>query len=343
MDALSGQLAEFKLGISGFAREFRFHSFWIAVVLPSALEERLGEAEAGALKSRIKRELGMALERKWARRGIRAAHDSPDVLFTLDFHSRRLKPRVKPVFVYGRYRKLSREIPQSKWPCARCRGEGCRRCGGKGAMYPETVEGFIGSALAGLAGATATKMHAVGREDVDARMLGTGRPFVLELENPKRREPDLRKALALANRAAAGKASFSRLSRATAETAALVKSAQPDKTYRVRVDCAAPVSDAMLGKALSLSGRRIAQRTPRRVLHRRADLERERSVRCVRVGRISPSAFTLEARVQSGTYVKELVSGDGGRTRPSLSSLLRAECSPSLLDVLAVHWRLPRG
>lgn len=29
-------------------------------------------------------------------------------------------------------------------------------------------------------------LHASGREDVDVRMLGTGRPFVFELMNPKR-------------------------------------------------------------------------------------------------------------------------------------------------------------
>ena len=30
-------------------------------------------------------------------------------------------------------------------------------------------------------GATASKFHSAGREDIDVRMLGGGRPFVLEL------------------------------------------------------------------------------------------------------------------------------------------------------------------
>lgn len=30
------------------------------------------------------------------------------------------------------------------------------------------------------------KFHSGGREDLDVRMLGDGRPFVIEIENPKR-------------------------------------------------------------------------------------------------------------------------------------------------------------
>jgi tRNA pseudouridine synthase 10 len=48
-----------------------------------------------------------------------------------------------------------------------------------------------------------------------------------------------------------------------------------------------------------------------------------------------------EVRVESGTYVKELVSGDGGRTRPSLAEALGRPCRCAALDVLDVHWLPP--
>ena len=38
-----------------------------------------------------------------------------------------------------------------------------------------------------------TAFHASGREDIDARMLGTGRPFVVEISKPKKRILDLKK------------------------------------------------------------------------------------------------------------------------------------------------------
>ena len=35
-------------------------------------------------------------------------------------------------------------------------------------------------------GATVAYLHAAGREDIDVRMLGDGRPFIIEFENPKK-------------------------------------------------------------------------------------------------------------------------------------------------------------
>ena len=47
------------------------------------------------------------------------------------------------------------------------------------------------------------------------------------------------------------------------------------------------------------------------------------------------AAERLELRVlcQHGTYVKEWISGDEGRTTPSLSSMLSVPCRCDLLDV----------
>jgi tRNA pseudouridine synthase 10 len=40
---------------------------------------------------------------------------------------------------------------------------------------------------------------------------------------------------------------------------------------------------------------------------------------------------------EGGLYVKELMSGDSGRTSPSLAEILGVEVVPLALDVLAVH------
>ena len=45
----------------------------------------------------------------------------------------------------------------------------------------------------------------------------------------------------------------------------------------------------------------------------------------------------LVIRAQHGTYIRELVSGDEGRTVPSLSSLIDASCKVEVLDVLNLH------
>ena len=89
----------------------------------------------------------------------------------------------------------------------------------------------------------------------------------------------------------------------------------------------------------------IQQKTPVRVLHRRSLLTRPRVVhelRCENVevteeGGEGSTLFTLHLRTSAGTYVKEFVHGDLGRTEPSLGSLLGGvECDILELDVTDV-------
>ncbi|MEM2676710.1 MAG: tRNA pseudouridine(54/55) synthase Pus10, partial [Candidatus Bathyarchaeia archaeon] len=44
----------------------------------------------------------------------------------------------------------------------------------------------------------------------------------------------------------------------------------------------------------------------------------------------------MRVRCQGGLYVKELVSGDEGRTTPSVSEILGQKAKPIKLDVLNV-------
>lgn len=75
------------------------------------------------------------------------------------------------VFIAGRYNKFSRELSQSPWIL-----------GGK-RMSEGSVQEFIVDAIAPyfkVAASSVTFMSS-GREDVDVRCLGRGRPFVLEI------------------------------------------------------------------------------------------------------------------------------------------------------------------
>jgi tRNA pseudouridine synthase 10 len=48
----------------------------------------------------------------------------------------------------------------------------------------------------------------------------------------------------------------------------------------------------------------------------------------------SMAILTLEA--ESGTYIKELVSGDNGRTKPSISEIIGEPCTVTELDVIDI-------
>lgn len=75
----------------------------------------------------------------------------------------------------------------------------------------------------------------------------------------------------------------------------------------------------------------IQQRTPFRVLHRRTNSVRERNILHARATKIDDHHFRLELSTQAGTYVKEFVHGDFGRTIPSVSSLM--DCKTNLLQL----------
>ena len=77
----------------------------------------------------------------------------------------------------------------------------------------------------------------------------------------------------------------------------------------------------------------IVQRTPQRVAHRRADLDRERKLRVLHLAPREDGALDLIVLCQHGTYVKEWISGDEERTTPSLAKLLGVACSCRQLDV----------
>ena len=80
----------------------------------------------------------------------------------------------------------------------------------------------------------------------------------------------------------------------------------------------------------------MVQRTPQRVVFRRADRERERLVTVLSIQPRESGGLELEVRCEHGTYVKEWVSGDEERTRPSLAELLGVPCACEQLDVLEI-------
>ena len=113
------------------------------------------------------------------------------------------------------------------------------------------------------------------------------------------------------------------------------KEAQLDKCYRAWIEAAQPVDPSLL-QGLVGASLDILQRTPQRVAYRRADLERERRVEILAVGEVAESSFTVDIRCMHGTYVKEWVSSDGGRTQSSLTELLGSSCECVGLDVLDI-------
>lgn len=305
------------------------------------LQEKLGET----IRTEANRWLSAEMQKV---RPVRPDPEGrPEVVVDVDTRYWTASAEANSVFVWGRYNKFRRDIPQTHWPCRRCEGRGCWGCNDTGVTYSESVEEAIGDPGEAAFAGSAYAFHGAGREDIDALMLGTGRPFVLEVKNPRLRSTDLDALAATIN----GKTEETGvgvrgLRMAAKEEVAAIKEGEYDKEYLATCVCERPVTRAEVEDvAAQLTGVTLEQRTPDRVSHRRADLVRRRTIHRMAVHDMPESPgtkFSITVLAESGTYIKETVSSDEGRTTPSVSGLLGVPCKVEALDVVAILDHKPK-
>ncbi|TFH09980.1 MAG: tRNA pseudouridine(54/55) synthase Pus10 [Candidatus Thorarchaeota archaeon] len=330
--------------IVGLAKDIEFETFLVGSIPPPLLADRQDELSAihsimhaETLKSHFNRELGIQLHGL-----LQKSVDfmKPDVVFVYSMESDDLNIQIKPVFIYGRYRKLVRGIPQSRWDCKKCRGRGCDECNGTGRKYPDSISEYVGVPTQTIIDGSRFKFHAAGREDIDVLMLGNGRPFVVEITEPKVRTPDLEEITKNINDEAEGKIEVHELVFTDRyQLQKLKEDASINvKEYQALIEIEGPVTDKELKKVeKAFKAVEIDQRTPHRVSHRRADLVRKKTIYEISLKKDKDSLLKATFKVQGGTYIKELISGDEGRTTPSIAEKLGTGCRCAELNVTAIY------
>ncbi|TFG13082.1 tRNA pseudouridine(54/55) synthase Pus10 [Candidatus Thorarchaeota archaeon] len=323
---------------------YEFDTFLIGCVPNPTVSERQDELRAKlnllhaeALKSDFNRELGKHLENLLEKK---VEFENPDIVIIYEMTGDTFRLQVNPIFIYGRYRKLERGIPQSRWDCSSCNGKGCEECNETGRRYPDSVSEYVSKPILKVAQGSKFKFHAAGREDVDALMLGSGRPFVVEISEPKKRRINLDEIESAINSRARGKVEVDSLEFTSREVMQNLKSDASSniKEYVAKIATEEEVSNDKLRRAeTELRDIEIEQRTPHRVAHRRSDRIRKKRVHSVKLLKTDEHELRGDFVVQGGTYVKELISGDEGRTTPSLSSLLGTKCTCLKLNVTAIR------
>lgn len=238
------------------------------------------------------------------------------------------------LYITGRYFKRSRRVSHSRFMPGN---------------PVSSVEGELIEHLSGIVECSEIKFLSAGREDMDVRMIGSGRPFSLTLVNP---QPD--ESLPPPTTKDSFAASFAdKLPReitcnyGVSATNLEISWKEPDvepkhvKCYRCYVYCSMPVTPEMLSRLDSIENLNLMQRTPCRVSHRREMMYREKTVISMSYEPTSnPHYFILDLKTSSGTYIKEFVNSDFGRNTPCLADLLNPgvpmECQLLQLDVVYV-------
>ncbi|MBN1786684.1 MAG: tRNA pseudouridine(54/55) synthase Pus10 [Candidatus Methanofastidiosa archaeon] len=336
MCEICGNVLERTELIDSIGPDFEYETFNVGIVMPdSAIEREAALVRENRLtgvrsfKTEFNKEIRAALS---SRLGKRPDMESPDVTFEINFVKNRVFYNIKPMTIYGRYCKFSREIPQTKWHCTSCRGRGCKKCNFSGKMYPTSVEEIVAGPILEATRGRESRFHGAGREDIDVRMLGDGRPFVIEIINPKARSIDLREVEEKVNMD--DRVSISGLEFCDKSLVEHLKNTKFKKTYNAHIDKKLTKEEiSILESELAVE---IEQRTPIRVSHRRSDKIRKRKVYKV-IGKDNRTT-ELEIYCDGGLYIKELISGDEGRTIPSAASLLKKQLTCCKLDVLKIHY-----
>lgn len=341
-EGLVGEISEFAVILINDLKSYEFDNLLVGAKVDPELLSRedsfwssVAAASPESIKVELNREVGKILNEKLKKP---TEFEVPEIVGVIDtrFNVSEISP--SPIFIYGRYLKLKRGIPQTRWHCKKCRGAGCEHCNGKGKMYETSVEELIAEPAQKMAGATAFALHGMGREDIDVLMLGTGRPFVLELSRPKRRKIELDKLTNEINEKNQNIIQVTGFRESSRKEMISVKMGKYYKTYRCRIESEIPVLDEKLKMVVnSFVEKVISQKTPIRVSHRRADKLRKKTVANIYIKSHIGQQITLDIKAEGGLYIKELIHGDSGRTQPNLSDELNTKCEVKELDVLEVH------
>uniref|UniRef100_A0A8C1EHS7 tRNA pseudouridine synthase Pus10 n=1 Tax=Cyprinus carpio carpio TaxID=630221 RepID=A0A8C1EHS7_CYPCA len=232
------------------------------------------------------------------------------------------------VFIAGRYNKFSRELPQTPWVI-----DGERRMDG-------SVEELIAAPLLSSFRADGFNFSSSGREDVDVRTLGNGRPFAVELLNPHRAKfnrAEIKQLQETINQSS-DKIRVRDLQIVTRDATSRMKEGEEEKTktYSALIWTQKAIESPDLEFLANIKDLRIAQKTPLRVLHRRPLAVRQRLVHSMTTIYLDKHHFTLKLCTQAGTYIKEFVHGDFGRTKPNLCDLMKTDADILELDVESV-------
>lgn len=241
------------------------------------------------------------------------------------------------IFVAGRYQKFSRKLSHTPWVLH-----------GKRVME-DSIQEIIIRAVSNYFGVADNKIifSSSGREDVDVRCLGNGRPFVLEIPDSKSTSLPMDIAASMELEVEKSKVlSIHSLQIVKREELVHIKTGEEKKrkTYRALCKLENPVTIEIL-KILNIEKEfQIEQLTPIRVLHRRPYHNRPRTIYSVKASIIptNKNVVILDIVAQAGTYIKELVHGEFGRTIPSFQSMIGQEIDIIALDVLGIDLDWPK-
>ena len=172
--------------------DYKFRSFSIGTIIKPSIVDRDDALKSefklrgiDGVKYDITKELGKLFSKKTKKI---TNYIDPEIIFTVNLKEPSCNLRSKPIVISGRYTKSKRGYSQKQKSCDNCSGKGCRTCDFHGISEFNSVEGVISKLIFKKFGGTTTKFTWIGGEDKSSLVLGSGRPFIVKLQNPLKRK-----------------------------------------------------------------------------------------------------------------------------------------------------------
>ncbi|EAR99612.2 tRNA pseudouridine synthase Pus10, putative (macronuclear) [Tetrahymena thermophila SB210] len=237
------------------------------------------------------------------------------------------------IYIMGNYCKYSRYMSQTPWFI-----DGVK-------LYDTSIQEEIANDILPNFKCDDYKFSTGGREDIDVRMLGNGRPFVIEIQNPRRvhsvSDEDLKNYEAHLNNVKT-ECKVNSLKFTDVKCFEVLKQSEQEKikSYACVVQTKDPITQEQIDKLNNMNEIELKQKTPIRVLHRRTQMIRTKYIHKLKAYLLSERHFVLYVLSSAGTYIKEFVHGDLERTTPNVGSILGTEADIFQLDVIQLYPKL---
>jgi len=228
------------------------------------------------------------------------------------------KIEIAPFYIYGNYIKLDREIGQTQFS----------KDGVKLSLtsVDEELKKFLKNVF--LNKEEECVFSAGGREDRDVRMLGNGRAFIYTVYNAKKHYSLDFNSINISLNNTLKKVQVNGLRLCDKKYFQVLKKAESEKIklYLAFVWSKEEITKEVCEKVNKVKDLKINQITPLRVLHKRVLKTREKIIYGVNIKEIfNPHFMIIEIKSSAGTYIKEFVNGDLGRTSPSLCDIIQLD------------------
>ncbi len=303
--------------------DFQFSTFVTGAILRPSFVDRDDSIRSkfqlrgiDSLKTELTREISKEFQKKTKKK---VDFQNPDVTFTINFKNDSCELRSKPICLFGRYTKNSRDFPQKQKPCENCNGKGCVSCNQHGISNFDSVEGKISEYLFQKFGAIRVKIMWIGGEDKKSLVLGKGRPFFVKLLNPQKRK-------------------IQPIKKVNLEQISIFNLKLIDQIPKVPIPFKSKIliqitSDDNVNSSV-LKNLKSIKKTPI-LVRERPGKEAKKSVYASSYKKTSPNSFSLSLTVDGGLPIKRFVEGDS--VKPNISEILDLNCKCKEFDFYSVE------